>query len=136
MKKNTNRGFTLIELLVVIAIIGILSSVVLASLNSARNKAGDAAVKENMNGIRSQAELVYDNNGQKYNTVCADGNVVNALVAAGTAGGAGATTCNNSDTAWAAAAGMKSDPTVYWCVDSVGDASSTTTVLGANTVCQ
>ncbi|HQC46196.1 MAG TPA: type II secretion system protein, partial [Candidatus Paceibacterota bacterium] len=31
MKKN--KGFTLIELLVVIAIIGILSSVVLASLN-------------------------------------------------------------------------------------------------------
>ncbi len=45
------RGFTLIELLVVIAIIGLLSSVVLASLNTARGKAKDAATLSDIKQI-------------------------------------------------------------------------------------
>src|SRR5437868_12216788 len=54
-------GFTLIELLVVIAIIGILSSVVLASLSTARNKGSDAKVQGQMASIRNAAETVYNN---------------------------------------------------------------------------
>lgn len=58
--KISSRGFTLIELLVVIAIIGILSSVVLASLNTARAKGSDAALKAALSGVRAQAEIIYD----------------------------------------------------------------------------
>lgn len=61
MKKQ--HGFTLIELLVVIAVIGILASVVLASLNSARAKAHDAKRKADLVQIRSALELYYSDNG-------------------------------------------------------------------------
>lgn len=57
------RGFTLIELLVVIAIIGILSAVVLTSLNSARQKARDARRISDIKQIQLALELSYDANG-------------------------------------------------------------------------
>lgn len=60
---KSQKGFTLIELLVVIAIIGILSSVVLASMNSARKKSRDARRQQDLKGISTALELYYDQNG-------------------------------------------------------------------------
>ncbi len=58
--KHRTRGFTLIELLVVIAIIGVLASIVLASLNSARKKSRDARRITDIKQIQLALELAYD----------------------------------------------------------------------------
>ncbi len=137
MIKRLNRGFTLIELLVVIAIIGILSSVVLASLNTARGKGANAAVKANLNNIRAQAELVYDSaSPNSYATVCADPNVTKGGAAAASAGG-GTFVCNNGAAYWAASTGLKvaEGASNYWCVDNTGTAKGEASALGGATVC-
>lgn len=70
-----NKGFTLIELLVVIAIIGILSSVVLASLNSARSKARDARRVSDIKQLQLALELAYDAT-RNYPTTLSTANLV------------------------------------------------------------
>ena len=61
MKRKRNiLGFTLIELLVVIAIIGVLASIVLASLNSARRKSRDARRITDLKQIQLALELYFD----------------------------------------------------------------------------
>ena len=56
-------GFTLIELLVVISIIGVLASVVLASLSGARTKGNEAVIKQELIQFRNLYEMVYSNTG-------------------------------------------------------------------------
>jgi len=147
MKIYTNmsmaqRGFTLIELLVVIAIIGILSAVVLASLNTARNKGADAAIKSNINNMRSQAEISYDNNNSSYVNVCIDAKIQQGLNAAarqsyagvavfsnGTAADATHAVCHSQAASWAATSPLKTNAAVYYCVDSTGNATTTSTAL-------
>lgn len=60
--KKAKAGFTLIELLVVIAIIGVLASVVLASLNTARRKSRDARRIADIKQIQLALELYFDAN--------------------------------------------------------------------------
>lgn len=122
--KEQNKGFTLIELLVVIAIIGILASVVLASLNTARDKGADASIMATLNNMRAQAELVYyEASPNSYAAVCSDVNIVQAMEGANELGGASAD-CGNNTNAWAIEKELKSDG--YYCVDSTGAAETTT----------
>lgn len=52
-----NKGFTLIELLVVVAIIGILATVVTASLNGSREKSRIAKIELTMDAFQKEAFL-------------------------------------------------------------------------------
>jgi prepilin-type N-terminal cleavage/methylation domain-containing protein len=140
MQRGHLRGFTLIELLVVIAIIGILSAVVLASLNTARSKGSDAAIKSNLTTIQTQAALDYDGNLSSYGMAASttlsvatttgtgtpgssalfnDPNVTSALNAAYNAAGA-----NNVQYAAASTFFIVEAKTPaaggWWCVDSIG----------------
>lgn len=65
-KRERNLGFTLIELLVVIAIIGVLASIVLASLNNARQKSRDARRLTDVKQIQLALELFFDGEGNTY----------------------------------------------------------------------
>ena len=70
--KTKIHGFTLIELLVVIAIIGVLSAVVLGSLNSARNRSADSSIQATIVQVRAQSEIFYDTH-KNYGAVANDG---------------------------------------------------------------
>ena len=134
-----SRGFTLIELLVVIAIIGVLSSIVLASVNSAHNKGSDAKTKAQLSGLRGAAEYYYNANNFSFSsaTNCASGmfadsasqmtaytNPVN--YPAGTV-----LVCQANNTAYAVQANLASGG--YWCTDSMGISKLETTPLGGST---
>lgn len=144
------NGFTLIELLVVVAIIGILTAIVLVSINISRAKGVDGAINKQLVEARSQAEVHYINNGSSYATLCTSGTSnISAMVAklaqisgttvggVGTAQTATTTNCNSSVTAYALSVKLKQPTTpTYLCIDSTNRTRQTTTPLSAGaTVC-
>ncbi len=64
---RNNKGFTLIELLVVIAIIDLLATIVIVNVNTARNKAKDAAIKMDVSQLATLMALNYDDYGDYCN---------------------------------------------------------------------
>jgi len=146
-------GFTLIELLIVIAIIGILAAVVLASLNTARDKGANATIKSTLHNLRSQTEIVNDNNGYSYDKVCnatQDPNVAKAIATAHSASAAtGAvvtavgtvqvittSNCHSSSAGWAISVPLKKaeGSNLYWCTDYTGVSIGRINPLAANSV--
>ncbi len=130
MKKYI-KGFTLIELLVVIAIIGILSSVVLVSLNTARRKGQDARVATGVAQLRTKLETDYTTN---YN---AGFSAANTFVASGdyatltgdiTAQGSAVNVVTNASTpftTYAIYGRLVSNTNQYFCIDSTGKTNQT-----------
>ena len=136
MKKYT-KGFTLIELLVVIAIIGILSSVVLASLNTARNKGKDAAAQSSFAQARASAEISYSTIGNAYTGMCPT--ITNGQPTAAAAGDAAFyQSLLNGRNALTTAAGAVVDTnatTGFVTCDSGASTYATSIKLGTNSYC-
>lgn len=133
--KNLKKGFTLIELLVVVAIIGILASVVLASLNTARSKGKDASVQASMSSLRAQAELGVTSGGSYLAALCTTAGTttggLGTLIAAVDAITANDVVCGSSTgaTSWGASVQLPSSEggtATYFCVDSTGFAGPST----------
>ena len=123
----------MIELLVVVAIIGILASVVLASLNSARNKGADATIKSQLQSLRASAEIYYDG-ASNYKDFCLHSNTVWAQAEAvlnKASGGTSTCTEASEGAKYAIYSPLKLPVTsTGWCVDADGFTGAASSAAG------
>ncbi len=144
------KGFTLIELLVVIAIIGMLSSIILGTLNNTRSKGANATVRSNLTNLRSQALIYYDGlNPPSYNSMCSNAaitpflNAINQIISPNTVvcqtiNGTGGATNQQGYFVYA----IFKNPEVVggttytgWCIDYLGASKGLTSTPGVITQC-
>lgn len=105
----------------VIAIIGILASVVLASLTSAKLKSADALIIQTVTNMRAEAELFYDDSGS-YVGMCDNETIIGALNRVSSTNGGVVTCVDGGDVSegWAIEAQMVVSTDEYYCVDNSG----------------
>lgn len=131
----------------VVAIIGLLAAVVLGSLNQARNRGTDAAIKETVQTSRAEAALYASLNGNSFEGACAitGTNVIGAIIVEAdrmfdkvppasysdsTAATPTTGACHDSVDDWVTAIPLRVGG--YYCIDSAGKATTTATALAAN----
>jgi type II secretion system protein G len=138
--KKSKKGFTLIELLVVIAIIGLLATLSVVALNSARVKARDARRVSDIKQIQTALEMYFNEKnaypGTGINTTLSDVNGFSAT-ASGTVylgkvpsnptpRADGATACPDTDYVYTQAGSGGSSYTLSYCLGSGANAGKAT----------
>lgn len=132
-RKNFGLGFLL--LFIPIPVVGVLTSIVLVSLNEARILGADAAIKSNMTDVRLEAEISWtEENG--YEGVCTNLKINATLSDAGFIGSGDTTNfgCYSVKESYVAVAPLKSKG--YACVDSSGVIEVIAGTTGGGTLCQ
>lgn len=121
-QEKGKEGFTFIELLVVIAVIGLISSIILMSLERRQRNAEDQTIIGELHQVRSQAEAFYVNH-EGYQELCASdqtlteegrmGELEDSIESKG-----GELECGDSTSDYAVSSSLNQGD--YWCVDSHG----------------
>jgi prepilin-type N-terminal cleavage/methylation domain-containing protein len=136
---NKQKGFTLIELIVVIAIIAILAAIVLVNVTQYIGKSKDAAIKANMDTIKTNATakmadpaggglLNFDTNADYTNPATQITAQGGGSLTKSCNGASGA--CDADATSFCVSATLNATGNPVYCVDTVGSPTSGTCTAG------
>jgi prepilin-type N-terminal cleavage/methylation domain-containing protein len=132
--KFTRNGFTVVELLIVIAIIGVLASVVLPRLETARYEGLETKKKTELVAVGKRA-AIEESSSLTFDVVCGTGGSVQAtsisdMIFAIESFSGDTVSCNSQAGAYAVSIPL--DGIVHWCVDSGGIRIERSTALAVS----